>query len=130
MKIRGRFTGAVAATMRQQFACSAFSSRTSILFRVNSSKSPKGVKCPAIDGIIAEADELAAEVADKQVLDAAIVGSAQAVEHYEIAVSTLVAWADELGRDDIVRLLTTNLNEEKAARLRSCPEDFSRGRAG
>jgi ferritin-like metal-binding protein YciE len=77
---------------------------------------PKGVKCPAIDGIIAEADELAGEVADKQVLDAAIVGSAQAVEHYEIArYGTLIAWADELGRDDIVRLLTTTLNEEKAA---------------
>ena len=77
---------------------------------------PKGVTCPAIDGIIAEADDLAGEVADKQVLDAAIVGSAQAVEHYEIArYGTLVAWADELGRDDIVRLLTTNLNEEKAA---------------
>ena len=77
---------------------------------------PKGVKCPAIDGIIAEADDLAGEVADKQVLDAAIVGSAQAVEHYEIArYGTLIAWADELGRDDIVRLLTTNLNEEKAA---------------
>ena len=77
---------------------------------------PKGVKCPAIDGLIAEADELAGEVADKQVLDAAIVGSAQAVEHYEIArYGTLIAWADELGRDDLVRLLTTNLNEEKAA---------------
>jgi ferritin-like metal-binding protein YciE len=50
------------------------------------------------------------------VLDAAIVGSAQAVEHYEIArYGTLIAWTDELGRDDIVRLLTTNLNEEKAA---------------
>ena len=46
----------------------------------------------------------------------AIVGSAQAVEHCEIArYGTLVAWADELGRDDIVLLLTTNLNEEKAA---------------
>jgi ferritin-like metal-binding protein YciE len=77
---------------------------------------PKGVKCPAIDGLISEADELAGEVADKQVLDAAIVGSAQAVEHYEIArYGTLIAWADELGHDDIVRLLTTNLNEEKAA---------------
>ena len=73
---------------------------------------PKGVKCPAIDGLIEEADDLAGEVADKQVL----VGSAQAVEHYEIArYGTLIAWADELGRDDIVRLLTTNLNEEKAA---------------
>ena len=77
---------------------------------------PKGVKCPAIDGLIAEADEVAGEVADKQVLDATIVGSAQAVEHYEIArYGTLIAWADELGHDDVVRLLTTNLNEEKAA---------------
>jgi ferritin-like metal-binding protein YciE len=52
----------------------------------------------------------------RRALDAAIVGSAQAVEHYEIArYGTLIAWADELGRDDAVRLLTTNLNEEKAA---------------
>src|SRR5947208_12645759 len=46
---------------------------------------PKGVKCPGIDGLIDEADELAGDVDDKGVLDAAIVGSAQAVEHYEIA---------------------------------------------
>jgi ferritin-like metal-binding protein YciE len=46
---------------------------------------PKGAKCPAIDGLISEADEVAGEVADKDVLDAAVVGSAQAVEHYEIA---------------------------------------------
>jgi ferritin-like metal-binding protein YciE len=76
----------------------------------------QGVRCPAIDGLISEADDLAGEVADKQVLDAAIVGSAQAVEHYEIArYGTLIAWAEELGHDDVVRLLTTNLNEEKAA---------------
>ena len=56
------------------------------------------------------------EVEDKQVLDAAIVGSAQAVEHYEIArYGTVIAWAEELGHDEIVRLLNTNLNEEKAA---------------
>jgi ferritin-like metal-binding protein YciE len=77
---------------------------------------PQGVRCPAIDGLISEADEVAGEVADKQVLDAAIVGAAQSVEHYEIArYGTLIAWADELGHDDVVRLLTTNLNEEKAA---------------
>jgi ferritin-like metal-binding protein YciE len=77
---------------------------------------PKGVKCPAIDGLIAEADELASEVADKDVLDAGIVGSAQAVEHYEIArYGTLIAWAEAVGHDEITRLLTTNLNEEKAA---------------
>jgi ferritin-like metal-binding protein YciE len=77
---------------------------------------PRGVKCPAIDGLITEADEVAGEVADKEVLDAAIVGAAQSVEHYEIArYGTLIAWAEALGRDDVIRLLTTNLNEEKAA---------------
>jgi ferritin-like metal-binding protein YciE len=77
---------------------------------------PQGVRCPAIDGLISEADEVAGEVEDKSVLDAAIVGAAQAVEHYEMArYGTLIAWAEELGRDDIVRYLTTNLNEEKAA---------------
>jgi ferritin-like metal-binding protein YciE len=77
---------------------------------------PEGVKCPAIDGLIQEGDELAGEVADKEVLDAAIVGAAQAVEHYEIArYGTLIAWAEALGHDDIVRFLNTNLNEEKAA---------------
>jgi ferritin-like metal-binding protein YciE len=76
----------------------------------------KGVHCPAIDGLITEADELAAEVEDKEVLDAAIVGAAQSVEHYEIArYGTLIAWAEALGHDDVVRLLNTNLNEEKAA---------------
>jgi len=55
-------------------------------------------------------------VADKQVLDAAIVAAAQAVEHYEIArYGTLIAWAEELGHEDVVRFLTTNLNEGKAA---------------
>ncbi len=49
-------------------------------------------------------------------LDAGIVANAQAVEHYEISrYGTLIAWAEELGHDDVVRLLTTNLNEEKAA---------------
>lgn len=77
---------------------------------------PRAVHCPAIDGLIDEADEVAGEVEDKSVLDAAIIGSAQAVEHYEMArYGTLIAWADELEQDDIVRLLTTTLNEEKAA---------------
>ena len=79
-------------------------------------KTPKGTDCPAIDGLIKEADEVAGEIADKEVLDAAIVASAQAVEHYEMArYGTLIAWAEALGHDDIVRFLTTNLNEEKAA---------------
>jgi ferritin-like metal-binding protein YciE len=77
---------------------------------------PSGTDCPAIDGIIKEAEETSGDIADKSVLDAAIVANAQAVEHYEMArYGTLIAWAEELGHDDIVRFLTTNLNEEKAA---------------
>lgn len=79
-------------------------------------QTPKGTNCPAIDGILKEGDEIAGEVADKAVLDAAIVANCQAVEHYEITrYGTLIAWAEELGHDDVVRFLTTNLNEEKAA---------------
>jgi ferritin-like metal-binding protein YciE len=79
-------------------------------------KKPQGTDCPAIDGLIKEGDHLVGEVNDKQVLDAAIIGAAQAVEHYEIArYGTIIAWAEECGHDEIVRLLTTNLNEEKAA---------------
>ena len=76
----------------------------------------KGTSCPAIDGIIKEANEIAGEVADKAVLDAALTAAAQAVEHYEITrYGTLIAWAGELGNDALSKLLTTSLNEEKAA---------------
>jgi ferritin-like metal-binding protein YciE len=79
-------------------------------------KKPSGTDCPAIDGLIKEGDHTAADIDDKAVLDAAIVGAAQAVEHYEICrYGTLIAWAEELGHDEVVRFLTTNLNEEKAA---------------
>ncbi|MBY0382452.1 MAG: ferritin-like domain-containing protein [Xanthobacteraceae bacterium] len=79
-------------------------------------KEAKGTDCPAIDGIIKEADETAGEIADKAVLDAAIIANCQAVEHYEIArYGTLIAWAESAGHEEIVRLLTTNLNEEHAA---------------
>jgi len=79
-------------------------------------QSPKGTSCPAIDGIIEEANEIAGEVDDKAVLDAALLSAAQAVEHYEITrYGTLIAWAQELGKEAVGRLLTTTLNEEKAA---------------
>src|SRR5207245_8935526 len=77
---------------------------------------PQGVQCPAIDGLISEADDVAGEVADKQVLAAAVIGAAPSVEPYEIArYGTLIAWVDSAGHNDIVRLLNTNLGEEKAA---------------
>jgi ferritin-like metal-binding protein YciE len=76
----------------------------------------KGVNCPAIDGIIEEADDVAGEVADKRVLDAALIAAAQAVEHYEMTrYGTLVAWAKQLGRSDCASVLQQNLDEEKAA---------------
>jgi ferritin-like metal-binding protein YciE len=79
-------------------------------------KEPEGASCPAIDGIIEEAEEIAGDITDKAVLDAAILAAAQAVEHYEITrYGTLIAWADELGRNDVAKLLKTTLNEEKAA---------------
>jgi ferritin-like metal-binding protein YciE len=77
---------------------------------------PKGTNCPAIDGIIEEANDIAAEVEDKKVLDAALIAAAQAVEHYEMTrYGTLIAWSEELGRADVAKLLNTTLNEEKAA---------------
>jgi ferritin-like metal-binding protein YciE len=76
----------------------------------------KGVDCPAIDGIIDEAEEIAGDIADKQVLDAALIAAAQAVEHYEMTrYGTLVAWAQQLGRSDCASVLQKNLDEEKAA---------------
>jgi ferritin-like metal-binding protein YciE len=78
-------------------------------------KEPKGVDCPAIDGILEEAEDVAGEVADKLVLDAALIAAAQAVEHYEISrYGSLVAWAKQLGRNDCAALLQQNLDEEKA----------------
>jgi ferritin-like metal-binding protein YciE len=78
-------------------------------------KSPKAVDCPAIDGIIKEANEVAGDIGDKEVLDAALLASAQAVEHYEITrYGTLIAWARQLGRPDCARVLQQNLEEEKA----------------
>jgi ferritin-like metal-binding protein YciE len=75
----------------------------------------KGVECPAIDGIIEEADEIAGEVDDKKVLDAALIAAAQAVEHYEITrYGTLIAWAKQLGRPNCASVLQENLQEEKA----------------
>lgn len=75
----------------------------------------KAVNCPAIDGILEEADEVAGDIADKQVLDAGLIASAQAVEHYEMTrYGTLIAWAHQLGRDDCAAVLQKNLDEEKA----------------
>jgi ferritin-like metal-binding protein YciE len=75
----------------------------------------KAVTCPAIDGIIKEAEEVAGDVDDKAVLDAALINAAQAAEHYEIVrYGTLIAWAKQLGRNDCASVLQKTLDEEKA----------------
>lgn len=77
---------------------------------------PRGKKCLAIEGILAEAKEHMDDIDDPEVLDAGMIGSAQAVEHYEITrYGTLVAWAKRLGNDKAIDLLEANLQEEKNA---------------
>jgi ferritin-like metal-binding protein YciE len=73
-----------------------------------------GKKCPAIDGILEEGSELMDEYKGSAPLDAALIGAAQAVEHYEIArYGTLKCWADELGLEDASALLGETLEEEE-----------------
>jgi ferritin-like metal-binding protein YciE len=76
---------------------------------------PRAVIAPPIDGIIEEAEDVAGDVDNKQVLDAALIAAAQAVEHYEMSrYGSLIAWARQLGRTDCAEVLQKNLDEEKA----------------
>jgi len=78
-------------------------------------KSARGKTCEAIQGIISEGEEIMEEFKGSPALDAGLISSAQAVEHYEIArYGTLIAWADQLGHTDAVALLQANLEEEEA----------------
>lgn len=74
-----------------------------------------GKRCPAIDGIIEEANEVMKEAGDDTIRDAGMLAAAQAVEHYEISrYGTLAAWADKLEMPDAADLLRATLEEEKA----------------
>ena len=77
-------------------------------------ETPRGKKCPAILGIIEEGEEVADEYDGSLALDAGLIASAQAVEHYEICrYGTLVAWAQELGMREAATLLQQTLAEEE-----------------
>lgn len=77
-------------------------------------KKPAGKKCPAIDGILEEGEEVMKETKDDSIRDAAMLAAAQAVEHYEISrYGTLAAWADKMGMAEAVGLLEATLEEEK-----------------
>ncbi len=79
-------------------------------------ENPRGTRCPGIDGILTEGDEVLGDVDGRSVTNAAVVASAQAVEHYEITrYGTLIAWATELGKQEVVPLFERTLREEKAA---------------
>lgn len=89
-------------------------------------------KCEALEGLLKEAEEVMGEIDDPQTLDAAIISSAQTVEHYEIArYGTLACWAAEIGNSDVAELLEQTLEEEKGAdeKLSSIAEDSINQRA-
>jgi ferritin-like metal-binding protein YciE len=79
-------------------------------------KTPRAKKCEALEGLSAEGDHVMEEAEDDGVMDAGLIASAQAVEHYEIArYGALIAWANQLDISDAADLLAESLEEEKAA---------------
>lgn len=78
-------------------------------------KPARGKTCDAIVGILAEGEEIMEEYKGSEALDAGLISSAQAVEHYEITrYGTLKAWAGQLGMDEAAELLDATLQEESA----------------
>jgi len=76
---------------------------------------PQGKKCPAIEGILDEGQEIIKEFKGSPALDAGMLAAAQAVEHYEISrYGTLRTWAEELDLGDAAKLLQQTLDEEEA----------------
>jgi ferritin-like metal-binding protein YciE len=75
-----------------------------------------GKKCKAMEGLVEEGKEVLEEDGQSPIIDAALIGAAQRVEHYEMAAyGTIRAMANELGHASVVKLLQTTLNEEAAA---------------
>lgn len=77
-------------------------------------KRAQGKVCAAMEGLVEEGKEAMDEIEDPEVLDAALLSGAQAVEHYEISrYGTMVAMANQLGLKDAAKLLQQTLEEEK-----------------
>lgn len=78
-------------------------------------KPARGKTCEAIQGVLTEGEEILEEYKGTAALDAGLISSAQAVEHYEIArYGTLKSWAKQLGLKEAIPLLDANLQEEIA----------------
>jgi ferritin-like metal-binding protein YciE len=76
----------------------------------------RGKHCDGIAGIIEEGKAIMEEDFEDATMDACLIAAGQRAEHYEIgAYGTVIAWAEAMGHSEAVRLLTQNLNEEKAA---------------
>ena len=75
---------------------------------------PGGVECKAIQGIIAEGQEIVQEFRDSEALDAGLIAAAQAVEHYEITrYGNLIAWAKQFSLSEAQSLIKESLVEEE-----------------
>lgn len=80
------------------------------------SMKPQAKKCPAMAGLVEEAEEIMSETEQGVIRDAGIISAAQKIEHYEIAsYGTLIAFANKLGLNKVKDLLEATLNEEKKA---------------
>ncbi|MGF3025157.1 ferritin-like domain-containing protein [Methylobacterium aquaticum] len=105
-ELRGAFSVHVAETREQV-------KRLDQVFRIIGEK-PEGVTCQAIQGIIAEGEEVMQEFSGSEALDAGLIAAAQAVEHYEITrYGTLLAWAKQLGLGEAESLIKETLVEEE-----------------
>jgi ferritin-like metal-binding protein YciE len=79
-------------------------------------REPERVKCAAMVGLVSEGGEIIDATGDPDVLDAALIGAAQRVEHYEIAAyGTARTFARRLGNSYVAELLQQTLDEEGAA---------------
>jgi ferritin-like metal-binding protein YciE len=77
-------------------------------------KAPRGKTCEAMQGLTAEMEEDLEDFSGTEAADAVLIGSAQAIEHYEIArYGLLTTWATQLGLQDAAQLLDETLQEEK-----------------
>jgi ferritin-like metal-binding protein YciE len=80
---------------------------------------PEGEHCEVMEGLVEEAEQLIKAISDKDLLDAALIGAAQKVEHYEIAsYGTILTFAKLLNDDKIAEILGKTIDEEKKADMK------------
>ena len=121
---------ATSSALKEQLQAHVDGSKTHIerlnrVFEIAGEKA-EGVTCEAMDGILKEAKHLMDEVEDAETRDAAIVFSAQAIDHYEITrYGSLATFAEELGMQEAADLLGDSLGDEEDAdeRLSMLAED-------